>query len=984
MSKRETASGTKNARARNRISNAISALVESLETRTLLSGSTFTLATLSDTQYSVESFPNTFKTQTAWVAAHAVGGTAADAFPDNIAFFAHQGDMLRRGYSDFQAANADAALKNLDGKVPYTVSIGNHDYDNQFDDLDQHVSSANFTQWFGDARYQAISDSGFGGSSLDQRNHFSTFTAAGREFLVLSIEWEASDASLAWAQSVINAHRQDPVILTTHEYLNGSGRTTSTLEPNAGFNSGEGIYQKLVKPNAQIFMVLSGHTGAIRSQTSLNNAGSSVYEIVADFEGRPNAGDGWMQLLQFDLAANTITGTNYSATLGTSEAGPSFNVNFNQRFAFSTAGAPIANDDTIDLAPATSLTFDVRGNDVDADNDVSAETVSFSSLPAGVTYDSTSGLFTYAPDSSFRGNVSFTYTLTDAQTHQSNTATATLRVNAAPVANDDDAVSTAESKPVTLNVLANDSDDNAADNSALKAILTTLPSHGAVTVNSDGTFTYTPDPDPTHQFASDAFTYVASDGKSNSAPVTVSINVRPAAPVYTYPSSETTNAGTRTGSFANLGASDGNVESIKEVISSGVDVDQRWKFVNVPAGNDLTVAINAWRSFSNPGTGDEYHLQYSTNGSTWSDLTLLAQRGSKDVTRTRFDANEPYQLWTLPATLSGTIYIRATDVNTSGTETADTLTVDELFIRSGVTFPQVSIAASDGAERTANDRPVTFTVTRTGSGTSIRNPLTVSYTLGGSATPDSDYTAPTQTTVTLPAGQNSTTFSFTPINDGIAEDPETLVATLVPDNAYDLSAASSATGTITDFYLDNTPPTQPTITGISSTSTTVSLNWSASTDDTAVTSYQILRNGVSIASVSGSTTTFADTGLASNTSYTYTVRAQDDAGNVSSDSAPAAITTRLAAPALTGSKSTIKSRGNKSTSVTLQWNAISGASGFYVYASLNGGAFTRTFVAAGSTSYVTSALSSGNWIFKITAGNASGESDFSNTYSVLV
>jgi hypothetical protein len=984
MSKRDSHVATKVARTKRAVSTAIRISIESLEVRTLLSSSTFTIATISDTQYTVESFPDTFKAQTAWIAAHGVGGTAADSFPDNIAFFAHQGDMLRRGYSDFQAANADAALKNLDGKVPYTVSIGNHDYDNQFDDLDQHVSSANFTKWFGDDRYAAIPNSGFGGASQDQRNRFSTFTAGGREFLVLSIEWEASDASIAWAQSVINSHRQDPIILTTHEYLNGSGRTTTPLEPNPGFNAGEGIYQKLVKPNPQIFMVLSGHTGAIRTQTSLNSGGSSVYEIVADFEGRNNGGDGWMQLLQFDLAANTITGTNYSPTLGSSEAGPTFgNVNFNQRFAFYAAGAPIANDDTIDLAPGATSTFDVRANDVDADGAVTGESISFSTLPAGVTYDSSSGQFTYAPDASFRGNVSFTYTLTDSQSHLSNTATATLRVNAAPVARDD-AVSTPESKPVTINALANDSDDNAADVSALRAILKTLPAHGAVVVNADGTFTYTPDPDPTHQFTSDSFTYVASDGKASSAPVTVSVNLRPATPVYTYPTSETTTVGSRSGSIANLTASDGNVESINEVMVSGNDVDQRWKFTNVPAGTDATVAINAWRTFSNPGTGDEYLLQYSTDNVTWKDLTLLAQRGSNHVARTRFEANQPYQLWALPASTSGTVYIRATDTTTSGTDVVDTLTVDELFIRTGVAFPQVSISATDGAETTTDNRPVTFTVSRTGTGASIRNPLTVAYALSGTATPDADYTTPTTTTVTIPAGQNSITFSLTPINDGVIEDPETIVASLVPDNAYDFGTAPSATGTIADFYLDGTPPSQPVVTSITSTSKTVSLSWSPSSDDVGVTSYEILRNGVSIATVGGSTTSFSDTGLASNTSFSYVIRARDDAGNVSADSTPAAITTRLAAPTISGSKTTNTAKGKKTTTVTLNWSPISGATGFYVYASLSGGAWTKTFLAAGATSYTSGALASGNWSFKITANNANGESDFSNTYSVLV
>ena len=1051
---------------------AIRPCVESLEIRTLLSAD-FTIATLSDTQYTVESFPNTFTTQTAWVAAHGFGGTAGDSFPNNIAFFAHQGDMLRRGYSDFQAANADAALSTLNGKVPYTVSIGNHDYDNQFDDLDQHVSSANFAKWFGNARFANIAGSGFGGSSLDQRNRFHTFTAAGREYLVLSIEWEPSDASIAWAQSVINSHRQDPVIISTHEYLNSSGRTQSTLEPLPGYNAGEGIYQKLVKPNPQVFMTLSGHTGAIRSQTSLNNASGSVYEIVADFEGRSNGGDGWMQLLGFDLAANTITGTNYSPTLNQSEAGPLFsNVNFNSRFAFYAAGAPISNDDTLNVAPGQSLAFDPRANDVDTDGTVSSEAITYSTLPAGVTYDSGTGLFTYAPGA-FRGNVSFTYTLNDG-VHTSNTATVTLRANNAPTATSD-AVSTPESKAITINVLANDSDD--AD--ALKPILASLPAYGAVYANTDGIFTYTPDP----KFAgTDSFTYVVSDGKAVSAPATVSINLRPAAPVYDYPISETTNAGTRTGSFANLLASDNSVESIQEVISSGADVDQRWRF-NVTGGSDVTLAINAWRSFSNPGTGDEYHPQYSTDGATWTDLALMAPtlRGSHDITRTRFEANEPYQLWALPAATKGTVYIRATDTISSDT-VLDTLTVDEIFIRSGVAFPQVSISAADGAESSANNQPVTFTVTRTGSGASIRNPLTVSYALSGTATPGdpaiagTDYAAPAATAVTIPAGANSATFSLSPIVDSNVEGVETIIATLAPDPAYDLAPAPSATGNIADlgptslaatantdpsspaitlawtdnnsdetavvvqrgtdgitfadlvtlpansvsytdaglpqnttyFYrvravsnslatnwsntasaktptpADTTPPSQPAILTITSTSTTASLTWSASTDDVAVTGYDVYQNG-SLRAPAVTGTAFTDTGLSSSTQYSYYVIARDAAGNQSAASATASITTRLAAPTLlTGSRVR-----NKQARLTWRDNSAS-ESGFYLYSSKDQITWTRTTISllSGSGGTQTATIttpSNGKWYFKVTAYDVNGvESDPSNLFNITL
>lgn len=849
---------------------AVRSCVEALETRTLLTAD-FTIATASDSQYTVESFPNTFPTQTAWVAAHGFGGTANDSFPDNIAFFADQGDMLRRGYSDAQAAVADAALNNLNEKVPYTVSIGNHDYDVQLDDMDQHVSSANFTSWFGNARYEAISDSGFGGSSLDQRNRFQTFTAGGEEFLVLSLEWEPSDASLAWAQTVINSHRQDPVIISTHEYLNSSGRTNSTLEPNAGFNAGEGIYQKLVKPNPQVFMVLSGHTGAIRSQTSLNNAGSSVYELVADFEGRSNGGDGWMQLLSFDLVGNKITGTNYSPTLNQSEAGSVFsNVNFAQRFSFYAAGAPISNDDTLDVAPGAVATFDPRGNDVDSDGSAGADAISFSTLPAGVSYDADTGLFTYSPDAAFRGNVSFSYTLNDG-VNTSNTATVTLRANNAPVAAADSA-STLESKNVTINVKANDTDDNAADNAALTPILASLPAHGAVLADAGGTFTYIPDP----KFVGvDTFTYSLSDGKTVTDPVSVTVTVGANPPIYNYPISETTNAGTRTGSYANLGASDGNVESIKEVISSGADVDHRWRF-NVAAGTDKTLAINAWRSFSNPGTGDEYHLQYSTNGTTWSDLTVLTPsgRGSKDVTRTHFEANEPYQLYGLPATLSGTVYIRATDVNTSGTETADTLTVDEIFIRSGVLAP------------------------------------------------------------------------------------------------------------------DTTPPSQPQNLHVTATTTSsIALAWTASTDDRGVTGYDVYRNGSTfLGTVSGAS--FTDSGLTPNTQYSYAVLARDAAGNLSALSSAVNATTAAVvkppAPSnLTGTKTSRK--------VKLTWRDNSTTElGFYVYSSRDGINWSRMDTVAarsgsgGTQTYTTGTLATGVWYFKVTAFDGNGESDPSNIFNITV
>jgi chitodextrinase len=89
---------------------------------------------------------------------------------------------------------------------------------------------------------------------------------------------------------------------------------------------------------------------------------------------------------------------------------------------------------------------------------------------------------------------------------------------------------------------------------------------------------------------------------------------------------------------------------------------------------------------------------------------------------------------------------------------------------------------------------------------------------------------------------------------------------------------------------DTSPPTTPTgLTAPLVTSSRVNLAWTASSDNLGVASYQVLRNGVAVGT--STTTTYADTTVASATSYTYTVVARDAAGNPSNPSAPLSVTT---------------------------------------------------------------------------------------------
>lgn len=94
---------------------------------------------------------------------------------------------------------------------------------------------------------------------------------------------------------------------------------------------------------------------------------------------------------------------------------------------------------------------------------------------------------------------------------------------------------------------------------------------------------------------------------------------------------------------------------------------------------------------------------------------------------------------------------------------------------------------------------------------------------------------------------------------------------------------TAGTGTyIVSLVLDNEAPTVPTGLDAAATDTSVVLSWDPSTDNIRVKGYEIYRNGVKINTTSQ--TSYTDSGLEPNTSFTYTVKAYDEAGNVSAAS----------------------------------------------------------------------------------------------------
>jgi len=187
---------------------------------------------------------------------------------------------------------------------------------------------------------------------------------------------------------------------------------------------------------------------------------------------------------------------------------------------------PEAADDAYDVDEDDSLPITspgVLGNDTDVDGDsLTAVLVPGGGVSHGTLTLNPDGSFDYTPDADYYGTDSFTYVASDGAL-LSGDATVTITVNPVndvPLAVDDTAIAD-EDVAVTIDVLGNDSD---IDGDTLMPSVVSGPSSGTVTLNPDGTVTYTPDPD---FHGVDSFTYVANDGTADSAEATVTITVDP-------------------------------------------------------------------------------------------------------------------------------------------------------------------------------------------------------------------------------------------------------------------------------------------------------------------------------------------------------------------------------------------------------------------------------------------------------------------------
>ena len=191
---------------------------------------------------------------------------------------------------------------------------------------------------------------------------------------------------------------------------------------------------------------------------------------------------------------------------------------------------------------------------------------------------------------------------------------------------------------------------------------------------------------------------------------------------------------------------------------------------------------------------------------------------------------------------------------------------------------------------------------------------------------------------------------------------------------------NNANITVTAGTADTTAPTAPTLSASGTTSTSTSLSWSGATDNVAVTGYDVYQGTTLKASVT--TTSYTVTGLTASTTYSFTVKAKDAAGNISVASNTASVTTLANTTDTTAPTApTLSASGTTSSGTTLSWSGATdnvGVTGYDVYQG------TTLLGSTASTSYTVSGLAaSTTYSFTVKAKDAAGNiSVASNAVSV--
>jgi hypothetical protein len=283
----------------------------------------FTVIVIPDTQYYTGLMyggtNEIYKAQMQWIVSHLVS--------DNIVFVEGVGDCVQNGdmYQN-EWKRADTSVKIIEDPVstqlsfgvPFGMNIGNHD---QSPVGNPNGTTNYFNQYFGIARFSGRPYYG-GHYGTTNDNNYCLFSAGGMDFIVINLEYSPTQdpAVLAWANGLLQANSSRRAVLGSHYFINADSSWGS---------QGSAVYN-MAKTNPNVFLMLCGHQDEEARRTDIYQ-NRAITTLLSDYQARTNGGNGWMRIMRFSPATNTISVKTYSPWLNQYEtdANSQFTINYN-------------------------------------------------------------------------------------------------------------------------------------------------------------------------------------------------------------------------------------------------------------------------------------------------------------------------------------------------------------------------------------------------------------------------------------------------------------------------------------------------------------------------------------------------------------------------------------------------------------------------------------------------------------------------------
>jgi alpha-tubulin suppressor-like RCC1 family protein len=353
----------------------------------------FTIIALPDTQHYVDTPANYwhFEAQTQWIVNN------RNAL--NIVFTTHEGDMVEHKTNVTEWETARRIMSTLDKAnpaMPYSIAWGNHDAIGAGDSLWETYFGLTSGQNFGVSNF--VDYPWWGGnfglkSPTQNENNYQLFSAGGDNYVVIHLAYmdapllayettlaaETGDdgtvvnakARLRWVDSILKAHPNRKAILTTHDFIRFDGMRTAS----ANF-----IWDQVIIPNPNVFLIMNGHqlgTQAEACRSEFIN-GRWCHQLLANYQGRQNGGNGWLRILDFSPSEKRIRVKTYSPSLN------QYETDSNSQFELVLGNDPGSSSDLID--PLVSLTAPVNGTTISGVAAVASANASDNMGVAGVQF----------------------------------------------------------------------------------------------------------------------------------------------------------------------------------------------------------------------------------------------------------------------------------------------------------------------------------------------------------------------------------------------------------------------------------------------------------------------------------------------------------------------------------------------------------------------------------------------------------------------